>query len=361
MVPNAAIGVDLALDRMDVADRRIVEMAPPDERHQRLQERPARRGIAGHRARLDHGRAFPVLAVALVVDLGVVDRQGEGMPRRMRSEPQVGAEDVAVLGLGLQEVDEAARQPDAERHRALGPAIAQPLGVEEHDQVDVARVVQLAGAELAHAEDEHTRGVHRCGLDLAAASALREQMGERALDRAVGQIGERLGDLLERPQAGEVAQTHQERVAAAGAAQAGHQPGSLRGRHGGELRREHAESPVRTLLAQQPQHARLGTEHLGEERAAREQGTQEIVVASGTRSDERGEVRIRRHLAQMQPALEPALGELRLGHQRWRQDGVTYGVHGAHSWPGSGLDRLRGRSRSTQLARRRHRLSCARR
>ena len=111
----------------------------------------------------------------------------------MRAQPQVGAEDVAVLGLGLEQVDEAARQPDAEGHRALGPAIAQPLGVEEDDQVDVARVVQLAGAELAHAEHEHARGVRPvAGLDLAAAGALRSRWRERALDRAIGQGGERL-------------------------------------------------------------------------------------------------------------------------------------------------------------------------
>src|SRR6185369_10890930 len=61
----AAMGIDLPLDRMDVVDRREVEMAPPDVGPQRRQERLADAEVAGHRLRLDHRRALPVLADAL--------------------------------------------------------------------------------------------------------------------------------------------------------------------------------------------------------------------------------------------------------------------------------------------------------
>ena len=40
---EAAIGVDLPLDRVDVADRGVVQVLAPDERHQRFEEAPRRR------------------------------------------------------------------------------------------------------------------------------------------------------------------------------------------------------------------------------------------------------------------------------------------------------------------------------
>src|SRR5690606_12695403 len=43
----AAIGVDLALERLDLGHRREVEILPPDERHELTQEGLARRDVAG--------------------------------------------------------------------------------------------------------------------------------------------------------------------------------------------------------------------------------------------------------------------------------------------------------------------------
>src|SRR5437868_15413230 len=51
----AAMRVDLALDRVDVLDRREIEMLAPQERPQLAQEGGSGGAVAGHRARLDEG------------------------------------------------------------------------------------------------------------------------------------------------------------------------------------------------------------------------------------------------------------------------------------------------------------------
>ena len=70
------------------------------------------------------------------------------------AQPQIGAEDVAVAGALLEQPD----QPRAAARRiaaaVCGRRMRTPRRVVEHDQVDVARVVQLAAAELAHAQHD---------------------------------------------------------------------------------------------------------------------------------------------------------------------------------------------------------------
>ena len=63
----AARGVDLPLHRMDVGDRRVVEILAPDERRELGEEALAELEIAGGRPRLDHRRALPVLAERFVI------------------------------------------------------------------------------------------------------------------------------------------------------------------------------------------------------------------------------------------------------------------------------------------------------
>ena len=62
--------VDLALHRVDVGDRRVVEIFAPDERGELGEEAPAEVEVAGRRARLDQRRALPVLAERLVIGVG---------------------------------------------------------------------------------------------------------------------------------------------------------------------------------------------------------------------------------------------------------------------------------------------------
>src|SRR5262249_52461490 len=85
----AAMGVDLALDRMDVVDGGEVEVLAPDIRCEPGQEVAAYGEIAGDRVRLDHGGALPVLADAFVVELGPLHRERERGRARVGPQPEV--------------------------------------------------------------------------------------------------------------------------------------------------------------------------------------------------------------------------------------------------------------------------------
>ena len=84
----AAIGVDLPLHRVDVGDRREVEILAPDERRQLREQRLACRDIAGARPRLDQRGTLPVLPAALVVveaavvEIAIWVEAGSGRSRR---------------------------------------------------------------------------------------------------------------------------------------------------------------------------------------------------------------------------------------------------------------------------------------
>jgi len=85
--PGAALlRMDLPLDRMDVSQRRIVEMPTPDERADLAQEGVAERAIPGDRPRLDHRRAFPVLPERFVVAGGGGDAYRERRRRRVGTQ-----------------------------------------------------------------------------------------------------------------------------------------------------------------------------------------------------------------------------------------------------------------------------------
>jgi hypothetical protein len=70
--------------------------------------------VAGHRPRLDHGGALPVLAEALVVVEGGVRRDRNLCGAWIGAQAQVGAEDIAVPGPLLHEADEVARHAHEE-------------------------------------------------------------------------------------------------------------------------------------------------------------------------------------------------------------------------------------------------------
>ena len=64
------MGVDLPLDGMDIRHRRKIQITPPDKRTNLAKKSIPRRTIRGDRPRLDHGRAFPILAHAFVIGDG---------------------------------------------------------------------------------------------------------------------------------------------------------------------------------------------------------------------------------------------------------------------------------------------------
>ena len=71
----AAHGVDLALHRVDVGDRRIVEILAPDKRREIDEETLAKLEVACRRTGFDQRRAFPVLADRLVILIGARGRE----------------------------------------------------------------------------------------------------------------------------------------------------------------------------------------------------------------------------------------------------------------------------------------------
>ena len=136
------------------------------------EEGVARGDVAGDRTRLDQRGALPVLAEALVILERRLGRDGDVGRAGIGPEAQVGAEDVAVGGVLVEELDEALGELDEERATAPRRRQASPTRVEEDDEVDVARIVELARAELAHAED-----------DPAGAAVRRVRIGERRAAR----------------------------------------------------------------------------------------------------------------------------------------------------------------------------------
>ena len=156
-----------------------------------------------HGARLDQRRALPVAPDALVV---VERRRGRDRDLgrgRIGPQPQIGAEHVAVGGALLQELHQRAREPHVERRR-LGPRRQRGRrGVVEHDEVDVARIVELVRAHLAHGEHDVAAarfGPRRIGrMERPAPRGGGEEVAHRRADRRIGELGERAGDAHHRP------------------------------------------------------------------------------------------------------------------------------------------------------------------
>ena len=150
----AAMGVDLALDRMHVLNRREIQILAPDIGAQMMQESLACFYIAGHRARLYHGGALPVLADAFVIGLRGLGGYGDGGSAGVGAQSQIGTEHIAVGGARIDEMHQLPGSLDEDRSHRLGRRAAHPVGVIQHDQVDIAGIVQLPRPQLAHAEDD---------------------------------------------------------------------------------------------------------------------------------------------------------------------------------------------------------------
>ena len=208
----------LALHVVDIGERREVEMLAPDERRDIAEQRLARRGIARAGPRLDHRGALPGAALALVIIErrrgGDRDLGGGGIG----TQAQVDAEHVAVGGALLQHPRQALRHAHEERLRLDIRRQRRRIEIEEHDQVDIAGIVQFACAHLAHGEDDEPAALFRpLGIgrhDLAALRLLPKQEAQGALHGGDGDLGQRLGDPHHRPDSADVAQgDHQRRLA----------------------------------------------------------------------------------------------------------------------------------------------------
>ncbi len=208
--------VDLALHRVNVGDGGVVEVLAPDEGDEIGEKAPAEIEIASGGAGLDQGRALPVLAERLVI--GVSAEGGEGDRRRggIGPEAQVDSEDVPVAGALLQETGE--RLGDAHEERARLHALGNRRGsrVIEHDEIDVARIVELARAVLTERQDDQARArlrIGRVGIERKPphARVLSQEKAERRAKSGVGKEGQRLGRLGHVPDSTEVGERDDER------------------------------------------------------------------------------------------------------------------------------------------------------
>ena len=182
----------------------VVEIAAIDEGGDERSERQ-RATARDARARRDDaalqpGEALPLAAMRLQV---VLEHRQAGDRRpgvAVRTQREVDAKDEAVFGDLADQRVEAARHlrevlVRADRPRAVGLAVA----FVDVDEIDVGRDVELARAELAHADDPEVDP--RAGVVVRHAEA-RVLVGERAdegdLERRFGKLGHRPRDVGER-------------------------------------------------------------------------------------------------------------------------------------------------------------------
>ena len=108
--------------------------------------------VARRGPRLDHGGALPVLPHAFIVNGGGFQGDGNLRGAGIGAQAQVHAKAVAVFRHVLQNRDE----PLGEPHKEGGglDAFRQWRGfrIVENDEIDIAGIVQFAGAMLAHGE-----------------------------------------------------------------------------------------------------------------------------------------------------------------------------------------------------------------
>src|SRR5262249_51914682 len=95
--------IDPALHGVDIGDGGKIEATPPDEGANGVEKGGPEGEVAGDRARLDHGGAFPVLSHALVIGDGGWQRDGRRSHCRVWAQPEIGAKYIAVGVASLHE------------------------------------------------------------------------------------------------------------------------------------------------------------------------------------------------------------------------------------------------------------------
>ena len=212
------MGVDLALDGLDVLDSRKIQVAPPDKGYQVLQEHRAGLRITRAGARLDHGGAFPVLAHSLIVIQRRIGGDGDLCGAGIGTQAQIGAKDIAVAGDFAEQFDHAAH--DIHRRPAHVAALGKWkfLRVVKHHQIDIAGVIQLMRAVLAHRQHRHAQALlEPCAVALFHAGTHRflpQQETQRAADAGIGKARQPGGDLAHIPATFDIGQGDGQRGAA---------------------------------------------------------------------------------------------------------------------------------------------------
>ena len=275
----ALVDMDLPLDRVHVGNRRIVEVLAPDEGRDLLEEALAARHIAGAGPRLDQGRAFPVLAEALVIDERGGDRHGERRRAGVGAQPQVRPEDVAVRRAVAHHLD----QPLGHAHeldRRLRPARnGRKLRLVHHDQVDVGGIVQLQRAIFTHGEDDEAAALFRgrlvADLELAAPGKVAQAKADRRRQRGIGEPAEPAGHRIEVQRAGNVGKRQRQREVLLQPAQAGHHRALFLTGQLARLGNEPVDPRLRALLQQRSKALVIGKGKIAQVRRVGQRTRQE--------------------------------------------------------------------------------------
>src|SRR5690606_6363043 len=120
------------------------------------QERLPGLDIAGDGPRLDHGGALPVLAEAFVVGERSVRRQRDLSRSWVRAQTKVRPEHVSVARSFLEDAHKLACQAHEKWLRLDISTELQALPVIENDKIDIAGIIELAGAVFSHSEHDVT-------------------------------------------------------------------------------------------------------------------------------------------------------------------------------------------------------------
>ena len=114
--------------------------------------------VARRGAGADEGRPLPRQRGAFIIADRGIDRQRDRGHFRRRPQAQVDPGDIAVMGPLLHQLDEPPAIADRRFARLVARPARQVSGIEQQDQVDVGRIVELAAAELAQREDGKALG-----------------------------------------------------------------------------------------------------------------------------------------------------------------------------------------------------------
>ena len=191
-----------------------IERAPPDKWLDRVEKALAQREVAGAGAGADEGGAFPGQRGRFIMRDRGMNRQCDRSHLRRRTQPQIDPLDIAVLGPLLQQLDQTPADPHCRFPGLIAGAPRQSLGIEQQQQVDIRRIIELAAAELAHGDD-------RKALWLGIGNAFSDRCGDGPVDRRIGEAGQQPRHCFERELSGEIAKRDRERESVTLAAKLG--------------------------------------------------------------------------------------------------------------------------------------------
>ena len=202
---------------MGVLYRGKIQMLAPDEGPQHRKELITRRKIARRRACLDIGGTLPCAAQTFVIPFCRFHRDAHGRHTGIGPQPQVCAKDIALAREIIERPAHRAGGADKGGAGVVKIAGVKARFVEQADQIDIGRIIQLARAHLTHRQHDHACAavgvLFRHAGQLATFDLRFQPCGQRGLRCGVGEIGQRAGHLLQRPSPCQISQPRHQRHA----------------------------------------------------------------------------------------------------------------------------------------------------